>query len=182
MEDIRPNRVELFNARFSNRQINMLKVLISFLPTSSQKDFSIYIKYMELQYTLQSFRSNNSSSEQYNQAGIYQADTIDLSQVWDELMPYCDEQTGQQFQKMRNLFQTIQNIQEMMEVFETMKELFPEGASNDSNSFGGFSPELFAAMSNMSTDSGMDFSQIMNLFSMTNKEESSGPNPENCNN
>lgn len=184
MEDIRPNKAELFNIRFSNNQINMLKVLFSFLPNSSQKDFAIYIKCLELQYTLQYYNPQNRyyNSPYHSPDNKNTANTIDIPLICDELMPFCDEQKRQLFLQMRNLFQTMQNMQELMELFETMKEVFPDGTGGDSGVFGGFSPEMFATMGNMNGDASMDFSQMINLFSIPNNTSASSQNQKDHSN
>ncbi|MBQ7775726.1 MAG: hypothetical protein IJ379_07370 [Lachnospiraceae bacterium] len=161
MEDIRPNKIADFDVRFTNNHICKLKVLLSFLPPSMQSNFAIYIKYIELQYTMQYFRSPGYRNNRCNTAS---AQPIDFSCICDELFPYCSEQEKQQFNQIRNIFQTMRSMQDMMEMMETMKQLFPEGMGNGDGEQNGFGPDMLAAMSSM-FGGGMDLSAMSEMFS-----------------
>lgn len=163
MEDIRPNKVADFDARFTNNHINMLKVLMPFLPPSMQRNMAVYIKYMELQYTMQYFRHHPYESNRLGllSGGCKKESPLDFSVICEELLPYCSPREKQQFTQIRDLFQTMRNMQDMMEMAETMKELFPEGIGTGSE--GSFNPEMLAAMSGMLGGGDMDLSQLSQM-------------------
>lgn len=161
MEDIRQDSVTTFDACFTNNHIRMLKVLLPFAEPSMQRWIAIYIKYLELQYTLsyfhhpprgQRFLWEDSKKKEF-----------DFSNVCDELLPYCTPREKQQFSQIRDTFQTMRNFKDMMEMIETMKELFPEGMGAGGE--GGFNPEMMAAMSSMFGGGGMDLGAMADMFS-----------------
>ena len=73
---------------------------------------------------------------------------------------------------MRNMYQTFENLQGMMEMLQMMKELFPEGTkvSGDNNDF---MSGLAGMMSGMPDFSGIDLSQMLNLFSSSSQPNQS---------
>ncbi len=178
MEDIRPNKIELFDKQFSNDQINMCKVLISYLPSSSKRSFAIYIKYMELQYTLQSLHHNRQKNTKNRDIHDFYSsnNTLDIRSVCDELLPYCSEQNREQLHRMCNLFTTMQNIQEMMEMMETMKALFPDASQCTEGNNDQSSMDSFSFLSGLFGTDGQDISTIMHLFNGMHATE---PNEQN---
>ena len=50
------DKVTTFDTLFTNNQIQKLKILMTYLDRSMQKNMAIYIKYLELQYTMEFFR------------------------------------------------------------------------------------------------------------------------------
>ncbi len=153
--------IAIFDTLFTNNRICMMKIILPFLPTSFQKSIAVYIKYLELQYTLQYFTRHPQglSAGQNNSAN----ESFDSDAMWDNLLPYCSPAEKQNIQQMRNMIQTFHNMKDMMEMFEMMKELFPDGfgspeGMNFPPGFGspegmsfppGFSPELLAQFSTL---------------------------------
>lgn len=181
MEDIRPNSVVCFDNRYTNNQISKFKVLLHFLAPSMQDKFAIYIKFMELQYTLRFFGSFTSYSNtlsspaccSYNNTFSDTTDTssstnaykeeLDLDLLCEELFPYCEPYEKEKIVQLRSTFQTMQNLRSMMEMMDTLKELFPEGMGSGDGQ-GGFNPEILAAMSSMFGGGDMDLSAMAGMF------------------
>lgn len=169
MEDIRPNKVTEFDARFTNNHIRMFKVLLPFLPPTMQQNMAIYIKYMELQYTMKYFQHYSYEKNKFWLLQTHTADDPpDFSSLCDELLPYCNDKEKQQFTQMRNLFQTMRNMQDMMEMLETLREVFPEGSDTGNGTQGGFNPEMLAAMSSMFGGNDIDLGQLADFFPNNN--------------
>lgn len=172
-----------FDTLFTNNHICMLKLLLPMLPPSNQKSIAIYIKYMELQYTLQYFARHPQ--------GFYiptaPNDNIppDINTLIETLLPYCTSREKESFTQMRNMFNTFRNMQEMMEMMNMIKEMFPEGfapsGSNDCDTpdempvanFSNLSPDILTGLSSMlgSKEAGkllgdMDITQILNMLQM----------------
>ena len=168
MEDIRPCNVNSFDTTFTNNHICMFKVLLPFLPVSLQGNLAIYIKYMELQYTMQYFKqlSNRKTHSLFPTDDPAPTDNpFDFSSLFEELLPYSTPSQKQQFTQLRNLFETMRNMQDMMEMLETMKELFPEGMGNPDGENISFNPEILAAMSSMFNGGDMDINAMTDYFS-----------------
>ncbi len=189
MEDIRPNSVACFDNRYTNNHISKIKVLLHFLAPSMQNKLAVYIKFMELQYTLQFsrnaplYRSSLSDSVMYGEScrnqdcrketcpesscNTFSANIFekmpDFDRLCEELFPYCEPHEKQQFTQLRNTFQTLQNLQNMMEMMETLKDLFPEGMGSGDGQ-GGFNPEILAAMSSMFSGGDMDLGAMAEML------------------
>lgn len=141
MAENKQDGIAIFDTLFTNNHICMMKLMLPLLSPSLQKGIAVYIKYQELQYTLQYF-----SKHPLGLIGANSADTSDESNtILDNLLPYCTPKERQNVTQLRNMMQTMQNMKEMMEMMETMKELFPEGFAGGGD--------------------GMDFSQISEMFS-----------------
>lgn len=133
--------IDVFDTLFTNNHICMMKLMLPLLPSSLQKNIAIYIKYLELQYTLQYFSRHPlglMGTTSSHMAG--ETDT-----VLNSMLPYCTPKERQNLTQIRNMIQTMENMKDMMEMLETMKELFPEGFSGNGEN--------------------MDFSQMTEMFS-----------------
>jgi len=175
MAENKQDGIAIFDTLFTNNHICMMKLLLPLLSPTLQKGIAIYIKFQELQYTLQYFTKHP--------LGLIGANTdtasTDTDAVLDSILPFCTEKERQSLTQMKNMMQTMQNLKDMMEMLETMKELFPEnfsgtGENRDFSQMaemfsafggGGISPDMMAAFNggNISPDilaafSGGDFS------------------------
>lgn len=159
MEDKSSDKILAFDTLFTTNSIQMLKVLITYLAPSVQKNFAVYIKLMELQYTISFFQMHPNAFV----CGLPQEKTFGAAKLCDELLPLCESSQKDKINQFKNLFQTFENMQEMMEMLQMMKDLFPEGI-NDSNGGTDFLSGL-TGMSGMPDFSGIDLSQIMGMFS-----------------
>jgi len=106
------DKVTAFDTLFTTNQIQMLKVLLTYLPPSSQKHFAIYIKFMELQYTMSFFENHPNVSL----SPLPHETSMDASKLCDELMPLCDGNQRQTMEQMKNMMQSMKNMQQMMEM------------------------------------------------------------------
>lgn len=140
-----PDKILAFDTLFTNNHIQMMKIIMPFLDASKQRYFAIYIKYMELQYTITCFRQNHFPPFPTR---------TDSSTLFQELLPYCSPAEKKQMEQVENLFSTMKNYQDMMEMFSMMQEMFPagEGGLNPdmlSGLFGGDAAGMFEMFQNM---------------------------------
>ena len=161
MEERGTDKVIAFDTLFTTNQIQMLKVLLTYLPSSAQKNFAIYIKFMELQYTMSFFQNHPNVSL----FGLPHEGSMNAGKLCDELLPLCDANQRKSMEQMKNMMQSFENMQQMMEMMQMMKELFPEGTGSADGSGADFLSGL-AGMSGMPDLSGMDLSQIMGMMNM----------------
>ncbi len=147
--------ITIFDALFTNNHICMMKLLLPMLSPSGQKNIAIYIKYLELQYTLKYFARHPQGLSLSPQPD----DSMhDFNNIFENLLPYCTPREKERFLQIRNMLNTFRNMQDMMETINTMKELFPEGFDFSENSgFGSLFPDMFA-------DKIPDISQMATLF------------------
>lgn len=118
MEHNEHDRVLAFDTLFTNNHIRMLKIAMPFFDTSIQRHIAVYIKYLELQYTLSYFNKYNIPPF----SGSYDAHTL-----LGDILPYCSPEEKGKVKQMENLFSTFENYQNMMEMMSMMKEMFPDG-------------------------------------------------------
>ena len=113
-----------FDCYLSTGSIQMLKLLIPFLPPSSQRSFAIYVKFLEFSHTVSSFRGmgQNQPSFEY---------------IWDTLKPFipaADLDSFDQMMGMMSMMQEMQNMPEMMAGMFTQEndtKTQKEGESHD---------------------------------------------------
>ncbi len=119
------DKVLAFDSLFTTNHIQMLKILLPYLDRSAWSKLAVYIKLLELQYTLTFFQQNPSaqfpSSDRDLSSGIG-----DITGICDEIQPFCSPTEKEKLQKFKNIFKSIENMQEMMQVMEMMRELSPE--------------------------------------------------------
>ncbi|MCM1569556.1 MAG: hypothetical protein NC081_08930 [Roseburia sp.] len=147
MEEKELHKITAFDTLFTTNQIQILKILLTYLAPSSRKGLAIYIKLLELRYTIAFF-------DKHPHADILHApdaDNSDKFQIFDEILPLCSPSEQEKLQKMRSMYQNFENMQEMMQIVQMMQEMFPEGNSPLSSFMGG-------------GDGQIDMSQLFHMF------------------
>ena len=162
MNDREQDKVIAFDTLFTNHHIQMMKILMPYFDRSMQKNLAIYIKFMELQYTMDFFKK-------YPNAALPREPSFDMIKLCSDMIPYCAPQDRAKMENMRNMYQTFENYKGMMEMVQMMKELFPEGENQDGSGFGGMNPDILsslAGMGGMPDMQGFDPSQMFDMFQM----------------
>ncbi len=156
MEEKGTSLVTAFDSRFTTNKIQMLKVLMSWIPSSQQGMFAVYIKFLELQYTLSLLNRPEAymPNIRHLSADFFSGDNSDTIELLDELLPYSSQADRPKIDGMKNMLQNMGKIKEMMEMAEMMKEMFPEG-------FGSGTDNPMDILSGMAGMSGMDMSSIL---------------------
>jgi len=145
-------KIVAFDTLFTNNQIQLLKILLTYVEPSHQKTMAVYIKFLELQYTLTFFQKYPSSPLNFPKE-----EKLNASVLCDEILPFCNSSQQEMLNNMKNMYQSYENMQEMMQMVQMMKELFPEGDNSpDGNPMSMFSG-LFGS-------DGMDMSGIFEMF------------------
>lgn len=150
-------KIAAFDTLFTNNQIQILKILLTYMKPTQQKSMAVYIKFMELQYTISFFKIHPSSSLPHSGS----EGNLNTSRLCDEILPLCSPSEQEKINNMKKMMQNFENMQEMMQMVQMMKDLFPEGE----NPFGGDPSDILSGMTGMS---GMDMSQLFEMFQ--NKE------------
>lgn len=160
MEDKGTNLVTAFDSMFSTNKIQMLKVLFTRLPDTQQSTFAIYIKFLELQYTMQFLRNHPKSlfpNAKPLSADFLSGDNTETIELLDELLSFSSPEERTRIEGIKSILQNIAKMKEMMEMMEMMKEMFPEGFGN-----AGENPmDFFSGITGMS---GMDISSVFDMF------------------
>lgn len=151
-------KIVSFDTLFTTNQIQILKILLTYVEPSQQKLMAVYIKFLELQYTISFFRKYPSSFTKFTQEENFNA-----AKLCDEIMPFCSPSEREMLNNMKNMYQNFESMQEMMQMVQMMKDLFPEGE----NPPGGDSASMFSGLSEMLGSKGMDMSQLFEMFQNT---------------
>lgn len=153
MTENEQDKVVAFDTLFTTNHIQMLKILLTYVDPSQQKIMAVYIKLMELQYTISFYKMHPASTL----PNFPREDSFNASKLCDELLPLCGPAEQENLKQMKNMYQSFENMQEMMQMVQMMKDMFPEGE----NPLGGDPSALFSGLSGTS---GMDMSQIFEMF------------------
>lgn len=93
-------RMTPFDEYISNQSLQMLKLMIPFLPPQNQRMFAVYIKFLELRHTLTFFRGmrqNEHSPED----------------IFNAIKPYMSPSDAESFDQMMNMMSMMSMVQEM---------------------------------------------------------------------
>lgn len=148
--------ITAFDSLFTTNRIQMLKVLLPRLSSEAQGNFAVYIKFLELQYTM-TFLQHHPSGPLIAHGkplseNIFQGDSTDTIELLDELLPFSGPEERTKIENMKNMMQSMSKMQEMMEMMQMMQELFPEGMGS------GNPMDLFSGMA------GADMSSVFQMF------------------
>ena len=156
MDDNRIDKAAAFDTLFTTNRIQILKILAYYMDPHLLKGLAVYIKLMELQYTLQLYRMHpDTILGTFPRSGQYITE-----ELCDDLMPLCNADQKKSLQQITQMVKNMNNFQEMMEMVQMMQDLFPDGFSDMS---------------------GMDLSMLSGLFSNTEsggQQNESGTNTE----
>lgn len=148
MNDNRIDKAAAFDTLFTNNRIQILKTLAYYIDPHLLKGLAVYIKFLELQYTLALFRKH---PETALHSFPLSSDGSSLAgELCSDLMPLCDETQKASLQQVTQMLDNIHNFQEMMDMAKSMQELFPEGFSDLDGCDPAMLSELFAATQNQS--------------------------------
>lgn len=117
------SNVMAFDALYTTNQIQKLKVLLPYIEPSMQKHLAVYIKYMELQYTM-NFAKRQSAA--LCGCGLSQPEKPDLKRLCRELCLYSTPEEIRQLEQIQNMLQTLETVQEMSQTMSAMQEIFPD--------------------------------------------------------
>lgn len=88
-----------FDRITSTKQLELVKLLIPYLPPNNQRFLGIYVKFLELRHTLSFFYNCNKPSEDFLKC----------------LSSYLPKDTYEQFENAMNIMNMMQMMQEMSE-------------------------------------------------------------------
>lgn len=151
------DKVIAFDTLFTTNHIQMLKVLLTYMPHPQQRTLAVYIKFLELQYTLSFFQNHPSCALPY----LHSEEILNSSKLCDELLPLCNHEEQERLKQIKNMYQNFENMQEMIKMADMIKDMFPEGDIP----FGGDPSALFSGLSGAS---GIDMSQMFEMFQSMN--------------
>lgn len=130
METNDRSKVAAFDTLFSSNHIQMLKVMLPYMDNQTQKSLAVYIKFLELNYTIEYYKKNP-----YPLCGCMEKESApDIKMLCTELLPYCTEPERKQIEQIRGLLQGMEMYKEMSKTMELMKDFMPDTAFSDDGS------------------------------------------------
>lgn len=115
--------VMAFDALYTTNMIQKWKVLLPYIEPSMQKHLAVYIKYMELQYTMGYVRRH---PFQISGCSISFDEKPDLRDLCRQLCLYSSPEEIRQLEQMQNMLQTMETMQEMSQTMSALQEIFPD--------------------------------------------------------
>ena len=156
MEEQNTKTITAFDSLFTTNRIQLLKILLPRLAPEQQSGFAVYIKLLELQYTLSLLRRHPGTRLMGNgrqlSADFFQGDNTDTLELLEEMLPFSGPEDRARIENIRNMIANLKKMQEMMEMIQMVQELFPEGMGGDNPM------DMFSGMS----DAGL--SSIFEMF------------------
>ena len=120
--DNRIDKAAAFDTLFTNNRIQILKTLAYYIDPHLLKGLAVYIKFLELQYTLALFRKH---PETALHSFPLSSDGSSLAgELCSDLMPLCDETQKASLQQVTQMLDNIHNFQEMMDMAKSMHAPF----------------------------------------------------------
>ncbi len=163
MEGQTTKTITAFDSLFTTNRIQLLKILLPRLAPRQQSCFAVYIKLLELQYTLSFLRSHPGmrlmGDGRQLSADFFQGDNAETMDLLDEMLPFSGPEERSKIENIRNMIANFKRMQEMMEMIQMLQELFPEGMGGDNPM------DMFSGMS----DAGL--SSIFEMFGGGDKQE-----------
>lgn len=117
-----PDKIMAFDALFTTNYIRILKLLLEYLEPPLQGQLAVYIKFMELQYTLSLFYHNPFASLPPYASCVHGG----LGDLLEDILPFCSSEERENLQNIQNMLNNFKNMQEMMETFQMLQEVSPE--------------------------------------------------------
>ena len=115
MDDNRIDKAAAFDTLFTNNRIQILKTLAYYIDPHLLKGLAVYIKFLELQYTLALFRKHPETA--LHSCFLYHPNGSSLAgELCSDLMPLCDETQKASLQQVTQMLDNIHNFQEMMDM------------------------------------------------------------------
>ncbi|MCL2052751.1 MAG: hypothetical protein FWG91_13650 [Lachnospiraceae bacterium] len=159
------NRVAAFDTLFTTNQIQRLKVFMSFLDEKWQKHLAVYIKYLELQYTIAFSRRGSFCFHD----GCEKENNGDFQSLIKAIMPYSQEKDRKMFEQFSGMLKTMEMFKQLAPMMEMMKNIMPDMADGE-GMFGNIS-SLLGGLSHMGGDSGPDDMMMNMLMGMMTPEQ-----------
>lgn len=130
MEPTDQNKVAAFDTLFSTNHIQMLKVILPYMDNQTQKSMAVYIKFLELNYTIEFYKKNPCPLCGCMEKG----GAFDIQKLCAELLPYCTDEERKKIEQIRNLLQSMEMYKEMSKTMEMMKDFMPDMTSSAESS------------------------------------------------
>lgn len=154
--------VMAFDALYTTNQIQKYKVLLPYMESGVQKQFAVYIKFMELQYTMDYVRKHP-----FQICGCsLDRKQPDLKSICKELCRYSSPEEIRQLEQIQNMVETMEQFQEINQTISMMQDLFPDLGVSPDKETSSDSPSESGAPSMMDMLMGMLTPEQKSMYEM----------------
>lgn len=149
----------VFDHFYTTNHIQILKSLLPFFHTGLFSYLPVFIKYLELQHTLELTKKRMQPLNH----GIYAASnqSHDLDEIYKAIKKYLTPEEEKNIHQILNMMHTMENVKEM----QKMMEFFQNMSDDDSSSSNPF-PDL--SMFENIMGNNMNMADIMQFFNNIN--------------
>ena len=149
----------VFDHFYTTNHIQILKSLLPFFHTGLFSYLPVFIKYLELQHTLELTKKRMQPLNH----GIYAASnqSHDLDEIYKAIKKYLTPEEEKNIHQILNMMHTMENVKEM----QKMMEFFQNMSDDDSSSSNPF-PDL--SMFENIMGNSMNMADIMQFFNNIN--------------
>lgn len=128
METIKNEQIYAFDSLYTTNHIQMLKILLPCLNPPLQKNLALYIKFLELRYTI-SFLNEHP----YVISGCgFDTKYRDQEIPMDDLLPYLTSKEAENLKQLQKSMDTMKQFSNMQKNMEALKGILPEGMDFES--------------------------------------------------
>lgn len=115
------DKVLAFDTLFTTNHIKMLKILLFYFDSSTQKMLAVFIRFLELQYTISYFQKHTAAFPGKSQ------NEPDMQELCRKLRPYCAPDEQKKLNQILQMQQSMESFRQISQTMEMVKELFPDG-------------------------------------------------------
>lgn len=123
METIKNEQIYAFDSLYTTNHIQMLKILLPCLPPPLQKNLALYIKFLELRYTISFLNAHPYVLSGCGFDKKYKEQEIPL----DDLLPYLTPGEAENFRQLQKSMDMMKQFSKMQKNMEALKGILPEG-------------------------------------------------------
>lgn len=123
METIKNEQIYAFDSLYTTNHIQMLKILLPYLNPPLQKNLALYIKFLELRYTI-SFLGTHPYA--INGCG-FDKNSGGQEIPFGDLLPYLTPQEAENLKQLQKSMDVMKQFSNMQKNMEALKGILPEG-------------------------------------------------------
>lgn len=123
METKKNEQIYAFDSLYTTNHIQMLKILLPCLPPPLQKNLALYIKFLELRYTISFLNAHPYVLSGCGFDKKYKEQEIPL----DDLLPYLTPGEAENFRQLQKGMDMMKQFSKMQKNMEALKGILPEG-------------------------------------------------------
>ena len=123
METIKNEQIYAFDSLYTTNHIQMLKILLPCLNPPLQKNLALYIKFLELRYTISFLNAHPYVLSGCGFDKKYGEQEIPV----DDLLPYLTPGEAENFRQLQKGMDMMKQFSKMQKNMEALKGILPEG-------------------------------------------------------